>query len=241
MTPRLLVVEHEATCSADRFGEWLRHEGVELDVRAAHRGDRLPSTLADHDGLLVLGGAMGAGDDDVAPWLPATRALMARSVGRDEPVLGLCLGAQLLTLACGGRVERGASGIEPGVVDVSWRPEARGDALVGALPEPCPGPSLHADAITALPTGATWLGATPRYPHQAFRLGRRAWGLQFHPEVSPAVFRQWTYTDADLLRAQGDDPDTVATQLEERDGEVVEVGRALCTAFAAVLAGESPD
>jgi GMP synthase (glutamine-hydrolysing) len=240
VTPRLLVVEHEATCTADRFGGWLRDEGVDLDVRAAHRGDPLPSSLDDHDGLLVLGGAMGAGDDDQAPWLPATRALLARSVGRDEPVLGICLGAQLLAVACGGTVERGVSGIEPGVVDVGWRPEARGDALVGALCDPCPAPSLHADAITALPPGATWLGATARYPYQAFRLGARTWGLQFHPEVSPAAFRQWAYTDADLLRAQGDDPDAVAAQLEERDGEVTGAGRAMCAAFAAVL-GSAPD
>jgi GMP synthase (glutamine-hydrolysing) len=191
-------------------------------------------------GLVVLGGRMGAHDDDEAPWLPATRDLLGAAVADGTPTLGVCLGAQLLAVACGGRVEVGASGIEAGVVDVRWRAEAAQDPLFGGHPSggSSPGPSMHQDAVVELPPGALWLGETPQYPHQAFRVGSRAWGVQFHPEASPTTFRGWSATHADDWPRWGLDGDEVVAQLERRDEEVVEAGRRLAVRFAALLARE---
>ena len=186
----MLVVQHEDTCPPDRLGAWLAAEGVELQVCRPYLGDVVPAAL-EQDGLLVLGGHMGAHDDLEAPWLPATRDLLATAAGTGAPTLGVCLGAQLLAVACGGRVEVGRPGIEAGVVDVRWLPAAEEDPLFAGAAPSSPGPSMHLDAVVALPAGATWLGETDLYPHQAYRVGAAAWGVQFHPEVSLTTYRRW--------------------------------------------------
>lgn len=235
-TARLLVVEHEAGCPPDRLAGWLAEAGVDLDVRRPWAGGRLPDRVGpDHDGLLVLGGSMGAQDDAAHPWLPPLRALLAESAATAVPVLGVCLGAQLLAVACGGAVRRGAAGIEAGVVDVCWRLEAAGDPLVGGLADPFPGPSMHQDAIVALPPGAVWLGQTAQYPHQAFRVGRAAWGVQFHPEVSLPTFRQWARDYGRAWDQWEAEPADVLDQLARRDVEVAGAGRALAERFAALV------
>lgn len=234
-SPSVLVVQHEDACPPDRLGAWLATAGVELVLCRPYLGDTVPAEL-DQDGLLVLGGHVGAYDDDQAPWLPATRDLLATAVGTAAPTLGVCLGAQLLAVACGGRVEVGRDGIEAGVVDVRWRPEAQPDPLFGGVGASTPGPSMHLDAVVELPPAATWLGDTRRYPHQAFRVGPAAWGVQFHPEASPATYRRWaTGHEADWPR-WGIDGDDVVAQLDRRDTEVAAAGERLAVRFARVLA-----
>jgi GMP synthase (glutamine-hydrolysing) len=110
-SPLIAVVVHEDHAGLGRLSDF----GCRLDVRRPDRGDPLPADLTGHDGLVVLGGSMAAWEDDVAPWLPATRRLLAEGVERGLPTLGVCLGAQLLALATGGRVERGGAGLEVGL------------------------------------------------------------------------------------------------------------------------------
>ncbi|MGZ4590451.1 MAG: type 1 glutamine amidotransferase [Actinomycetes bacterium] len=231
---QILVVEHEAGCSADRFAGWLADAGAELVVCRPYLGDVVPERVAGA-GLVVLGGHMGALDDDDHPWLPVVRSLLARSVREGVPVLGICLGAQLLAAGCGGRVEVGARGIEAGVVDVRWRAEAAYDALVAGLPAPFPGPSMHRDAVTALPPGAIWLGETDAYPHQVFRVGDCAWGVQFHPEVSLASFAAWRErVSPQEWTRYGVDGRVAVDELRVRDAEVAAAGRELASRFAAL-------
>jgi GMP synthase (glutamine-hydrolysing) len=224
----LLVIEHEAGCPLDRFGEWLG--SIDLEVVRPYMGDPVPSTVS--SGLIVLGGQMSAYDDVVAPWLPAVRGLLARSAVDGTPVLGICLGAQLLAAACGGRVDVAArAGRESGVVDVRWRPEASSDQLMAGLPAPFPGPSMHADAVAELPPSAVWLASSAMCPYQAFRVGEGAWGVQFHPEVSLPTFRAWADAHPDV------DTEAVTTELKVRDDEVVAAGAELARRFAALVRG----
>lgn len=227
-TPRVVVIEHEPGCPVDRLGPWLRDAGCDLEVIRPYVGQPLPAAVA-VDALVVLGGQMGAYDDDVAPWLPAVRDLLANAVATATPTLGICLGAQLLAVAGGGRVERGAAGTEGGVVDVRWRTAAADDPLLGGLPEPFAGPSMHDDAVVELPADAVWLGATAMYPHQVFRVGEAAWGVQFHPEVSLPTYASWAAHHPSV------DADDVVRQLRERDGEVVAAGRLLAARFTALV------
>ncbi|WNB85265.1 type 1 glutamine amidotransferase [Cellulomonas sp. ATA003] len=184
--PRVVtVVQHEDGVPLDLFEQWLAP--LEIRVLRAHRGDPIPTGPADvGDGLIVLGGTMDAYADDVAPWLPATRALLAAVAAADDvPALGICLGAQLLAVACGGHVDVGAApGREVGAVEVSWGDAAGGDPLVGALARHPRGttrfPTMHSDAVTRLPDGAVPLGSSSLYPHQAFRVGG-AWGCSSTP------------------------------------------------------------
>jgi GMP synthase (glutamine-hydrolysing) len=225
------VIQSSPDVPLDRFGDWLGD--VELRTVAAFAGESVPAPDQIGDGLVVLGGQMSAYDDAGAPWLPELRALLAAAVDRGVPTLGICLGAQLLVAARGGRVQVAAPpGRESGVIDVRWRPEATGDAVVGALVEladerrSTPQPSMHADAVVDLPRGAVWLASSAMYPYQAFRIGS-AWGVQFHPEAGAQTLSGWAESHDDV------DTDAVLTAFHAREAEIDAVGRTLAESFAA--------
>ncbi len=233
--PVVLVVEHEDDCSADHFEEWLAAAGVDIRVVRPYAGESLVGLANEGspaDGLLVLGGSMGANDDALHAWLPGVRRLLADAVSSGLPTLGICLGAQLLAVACGGRVEIGGNGIEAGVVDVTWGPAARDDTLCAGLPDPLAVPSMHLDAVTELPPNACLLGGTEAYPNQVFRVGAAAWGVQFHPEVSQDSLVRWADHDAAHILAVGGDAGVVARTMAARADEVATAGRLLATRFA---------
>lgn len=135
MVARALVIEHEAGAGPGWFRGWLEAAGIAVDVARPYAGETLPDEI-DQDALVVLGGPMGAYDDERAAWLPATRELLRHAVDAGVPTLGLCLGGQLLATACGGRVERGSRGPEVGVVRLVL--DAGGDPLLGYLPTTVP-------------------------------------------------------------------------------------------------------
>lgn len=220
---RVCVIELQRNCPLDRFGKWLGDTPIEI-VRP-YQGDAVPATA--DAGLIVLGGNVSPYEDAGAPWLPAVRELMAAAAASAVPTLGICLGAQLLAVACGGRVEVAAApGRVAGIIDVSWRAAAESDPLVSGLPDPSPCASLHADAISVLPERATWLGTGTVYPYQAFRVGDSAWGLQFHPEVSPASFAAWAAALPDVAT------EPVTAQFRAHDEHVTPIGRVIARRFA---------
>lgn len=232
--PRLLVVQHEPGTGSGWWGEWLAASGLGLDVRHPYRDGDLPS-LETYDGMLVLGGAMGPTDDDACPWLPQTRARLADAVSSGLPTVGICLGAELLTVACGGRVERGASGPELGVLALNLEPGAAQDRVLGALPAAPRVLQWHWEAMTELPPGAVNLASSPAYPHQAFRLGARAWGVQGHPEVTPQIAAEWAREDSPLLVAAGRAPADLVAELTAATDELVATWAPVAAAFAAVV------
>jgi GMP synthase (glutamine-hydrolysing) len=202
--PTALVVQHTPHESPARLGDWLGDAGLLLDVRTPYDGQRLPG-LDGFAALLVLGGPMGAYDDATAPWLPATRDLLRQATGAGLPVLGVCLGAQLLAGALGGQVRRGSDGPEIGPGLVAKRDVSADDRLFRPVPFTPDVVHWHWDEIAGLPAGATLLASPTRYPHQAFRFGERAWGLQFHVETTPQMVRGWAAADADPLAEEGYD------------------------------------
>ncbi|MEU4573953.1 type 1 glutamine amidotransferase [Nonomuraea sp. NPDC023979] len=187
---RITVIEHEADAGLGYLGRWLE---LPCDVVRPYRGEPVPEAAA--DGFVVLGGEAAAWEDERWPWLPATRELLRRSVADATPTLAVCLGAQLLTLACGGTVERGGNGLEAGVSELTALPQAASDPLfagIAARPGPVPAVQYHGDAMTRLPDGAVPLMTGAQYPNQAYRLGPAAWAVQFHPEATPDIFASWT-------------------------------------------------
>ncbi|MGV8977948.1 MAG: type 1 glutamine amidotransferase [Cellulomonas sp.] len=235
--PRVVtVIQQDANVPLDMFEKWL--DGVEVRTIHSYAGDEVPVDPAEvGDGLIVLGGEMSAVDDVVAPWLPATRELLAAASVAGVPTLAICLGAQMLALARGGRLQVAAPpGIETGVIDVQWRPEAVGDVLLGGLLDltvaeerrSTPMPSNHGDAVVDLPRGAAWLASSAMYPYQAFRIGS-AWGVQFHPEAGTDLLSQWAEGDDDVDAAE------VRDAYASRADELTEAGRTIAQAFVRLV------
>lgn len=195
----LLVVQHEPDAPVAWLGEWWLEQGLTLDVVRGDLGEPVAerwADIADHaDGLVVLGGAMGARDDALAPWLAPTRALMADAVALDVPTLGVCLGHQLAAVALGGTVGRNPSGRTIGPVPVCLTAAAASDPLLDGLGG-LPAIHYNDDVVLEVPSGATVLATLPDGRPQALRFGTAAWGVQFHPETSPAVFADWLRWDS---------------------------------------------
>lgn len=227
--PRVLVVQHEEGAPLGRLEDL---PGVETHVARPDRGEGLPATTEGWDGLLVLGGSMAAWEDDVAPWLPRTRALLADAARRGTPTLGVCLGAQLLAMACGGDVRRGPPGPELGVVDVTSTPAGREDAFVGRLGAVFPAPQAHHDNVTRLPDGAVLLATSAMYENQSFRVGPRSWGIQYHPEVTRDAYAMWMDSDAGEVARTGRTPADVVAQFDACDAELVVAAARHAAAFA---------
>ncbi|MGZ4613479.1 MAG: type 1 glutamine amidotransferase [Kineosporiaceae bacterium] len=237
--PRLLVVQHQDDGGLGRLAVPLA-AATDVDVRRPDRGEPLPDDLDGVDGLVVLGGSMAAWEDDVAPWLPQTRRLLALGVDTGVPVLGICLGAQLLAHATGGRVEPGPYGIEAGLSAIVPTAEAEGDLLLAALPAGgFVGPQGHHDAIVELPPGAVLVATGDPYLHQVFRLGATAWGVQYHPEVTAHDFAGWMRGDAAEVVAAGRDPAVVAGAVRDADDELGELAAAHAAGFLGVVTGSS--
>jgi GMP synthase-like glutamine amidotransferase len=161
-------------------------------VHHLYRGDPLPE-MRDVSALIVLGGAMGANDDDRHPFLPGLRSFIGRMVDAGIPFLGICLGGQLLTAATGGRVVSGRWE-ELGTLPVTLTHEGRRDRLFRGIPDSFGTFQWHHDSFDP-PPGGILLASSAACPNQAFRMGESAWGLQFHPEVTEEIIRDWCAWD----------------------------------------------
>jgi GMP synthase-like glutamine amidotransferase len=209
---RILVLQPDELDPPGRLGEWLLQAGAQIEVvRPADA--LLPADLDAYRGIVCLGGSMSATDDRDHPWLVAVRRLLASAVTAHLPVLGVCLGAHLLAMAAGGRVERGEAGPEVGPLLVAKRDAAWRDPLFADLPFMPDVLQFHSDTIARLPPNAELLAAGIRYQNQAFRVGPAAYGIQFHIETTPELVLAWARSNPDLAATArpGDlEPDRLA-------------------------------
>lgn len=240
-----LVIENDPTDGLGRLAEWFAEAELPLTVLRPHAGDELPGDLDGYLGLVVLGGDQsaypGAAGEPGAPWFPALEGLLRKAVRHRVPTLGICLGGQLLAGAHGGLVERSTSGPEIGPALVARRDAADTDPLFKYVPLIPDVIQWHSDEITELPVTATLLAASTRYPHQAFRLGDRAWGLQFHIECDADMIAAWARSDAATLAELGYDPESVVAVTAEMLPDVEEVWQPFAARFASLALGTLPN
>ncbi|MDK3255868.1 type 1 glutamine amidotransferase [Blastococcus capsensis] len=233
---RLLVVVPSESDPPARLGEWLRATGLELDERHLGLGDPLPPTLDGFDGLVVLGGPQSSMDDETtSPELVGVRALLRQAIDADLPTLAVCLGAQLLAQAGGGRIRVGVDGPEVGATLVAKRDAADADPVFGPLPLSPDVIQWHHDEIAELPTGATLLASNPHYPHQAFRVGSGVYGLQFHIETTPETVRAWAGSDPVGVAASPLDVEALCARATAAHDDVAEAWQPFATRFAGLV------
>jgi GMP synthase (glutamine-hydrolysing) len=233
---RLLVVVPSETAPLARLGGWLREAGLELDERHLDAGDEVPADLSGHDGLLVLGGPQSALDPpETSPELVGVRALLGQALSADVPTLAVCLGAQVLADVGGGRVRAGVDGPEVGASLVAKRDVADADPVFGPVPLSPDVIQWHHDEIAELPTGATLLASNPVYPHQAYRVGRHVYGLQFHIETTPDIVRAWAESDPVGVAASPLDVETICARAAAVHPDVAEVWAPFAGRFAELV------
>jgi GMP synthase (glutamine-hydrolysing) len=232
--PLVLVVEHDRECPPALLGDWLTDAGCALDVRRPYAGDELPADVASYDGLLVLGGPMGANDDAKHAWLAPVKQLVRDAVATQVPTLGVCLGHQLAAVALGGTVDRNPHGQQVGLLDVGWTDAAVDDALLGPLATPRRGVQWNDDVVTGLPPGTTLLAATGLGEVQAVRYAPLAWGVQLHPEVDVPVLQPWAESDRGSHETRGIDTDAVLREIDAARAELDDAWRPLAAGFSAL-------
>lgn len=226
MTTRVLVVQHEDDDPIHLMGTWM--EGVDLEVCRPYAGDPQPTSVDGYDGLVVMGGAMGAHDDQKAPWLPATRELIRSAAAAGVPTLGICLGHQLCAVALGGEIEVNPQGRQLGLLDVGWTGAAADDELMGPLVGPRRALHWNDDVVVRLPEGARQLATAATGEVQAVRHATSVWGIQWHPEVDDSLVQAWA-NDGSLSDAERD---RVLTELARARGELDEQWQPLARGFA---------
>jgi GMP synthase (glutamine-hydrolysing) len=164
-------------------------------------------------------------------WSERTADWLREVVAVGTPLLGICYGHQLLAHALGGRVGANPRGREIGTVEIELRAEARRDALFGELPERLAMQATHVESVLELPPQARLLAASQGDPHQAFAVGERAWGVQFHPEFDADAIRGYLEARSEILHREGLDAGALLSAVRDADD-----GRTLLRRFAA-LAG----
>lgn len=232
---RALAIVHQRDAGPGVFAEAIREAGGTLDEWTLAERPEPPADPLGYDAVLVLGGAMNVDEGERHGWIAEEEALLRELLEREVPLLGLCLGGQLVAQAAGAKPAR-AVRPEIGWGRVEVTAAGGGDPLLGPLAPAFEAFQWHSYEFP-LPPGAVAL-ARSEVCLQAARLGERAWALQFHPEVSRADALHWVEdyrSDPDAVRI-GVDPALLGPETATKIGAFNRLGRALCGRWLAVAA-----
>jgi len=231
--PRVTCFQHIDCEGPGSLLEVLKSKDVQLDILKPFKGDKVPSQLG--DGLVVLGGPMGVYEERAFPWMTEELNAIRKCLALGLPVLGICLGSQMLAHAAGAQVYRGALP-EVGWYPVELTPQGQLDPLLLGLPDSFEAFHWHGDTFN-LPPGATRLAGSEYYPQQVFKVGRNAYGFQCHLEVTEAMVRDWAALYAKELTTQGGPvrPERVLEDLGPKARALQALSEQVFIRFAALL------
>ena len=218
----VLAVVHGANCPAGSFADVVAERGHRLDIWSMAWGTPPPRPVDDYGAVLLFGGAMHADQEAHHPWLREEHLFIERLLDLRTPLLGVCLGAQLVAKAAGATVYP-AGEPEIGWCEVELTDAAADDPVLAGVPRRFPAFQWHHYAFD-LPAGSCELARSRTCP-QAFRLGDAAWGVQFHPEVTGEIVASW------IDEAPGEAPEGLAAESAQRIDGWISLGRSLCGAF----------
>jgi len=188
-TMHFLVFQHIAIEHPGIFRNFLAADDIAWDAVELDAGEEVPP-LDGYDSLWVMGGPMDVWEEDQHPWLAAEKRAIRAAVERGLPFMGICLGHQLLGAAMGGRVDKAAQA-EVGILDVALTEAGRRDPLFDGMAPVFKALQWHGAEVAAPPTGAVVLAESPLCGVQAMRVGRCAYGLQYHTELTQSTVDEW--------------------------------------------------
>jgi GMP synthase (glutamine-hydrolysing) len=227
---RVLAIVHQPDAGPGVFAEEIRTRGDQLDEWLIAEQPEPPAVPAYYDAVMTFGGAMNTHEEEEHPWLRREKELLAGLLAAGRPLLGACLGTQLLAEAAGGEVRR-AREPEIGWLRVEVTEEGQGDPVLSPL---APGfDAFQWHTYEALPPAGSIALARSPVCNQAYRIGERAWGIQFHAEVSAADAEKWLDEwdeDEDAVRI-GLDHEALRAETREKIAGWNRFGRELCGRF----------
>jgi len=227
--PRLLVIQHNLDDHLNELAGPLTDAGVSIEPWFTYARPSPKLDAFEYDGVLSLGALVGVKDEGEHPWMSVERAVLEKAIANGTPTLGVCFGAQLLASIAGAPVIR-ARAAEIGWTPVEMDAAAADDPVLGALG---PRPHVfqyHYDTFGE-PANGTILGRTGSV-NQALRIGDRAWGVQFHIEVSPGAIYSWIGTYGEEMQGHGVDLEALAAETAQRWKTYRKLARDLADAFA---------
>lgn len=194
----------ELSAEIGDFEDWITQgvttSGLPIQVINAQALEELPSP-ASAAGIILTGSSRMVTDRE--PWSERLRPWLQGAVAKEIPILAICYGHQLLADACGGTVEKREKGVEIGTVKITRTAESEEDVLLGNLSAQFPAQAVHWQSVTRLPPQAVLLASSDADPHQSYRIGKCAWGVQFHPEFSAQAMGFYLKHYCGALQQQG--------------------------------------
>ena len=215
MKRRIVMVAHmPSRPKTDRVQASLSARGYELDWRYVAEGEPLPEDLDSYAATVIYGGSMCVRDaETTAPYLTDELRWIDRWAAAEKPLLGICLGAQLLAHSLGGRVDAHPDGLK----EIGFHPVTPTASANGFLPSRLHMYQWHGDGFEA-PRSAELLATGETFAHQAFRYAGRLYGIQFHPEVTPVIMERWMNEASEMMASPGaHDPERQRSDSQRHD------------------------
>ena len=186
----IYIIEHVAVEGPGTIENYLRKKEIPFKTIGLYRGDSFPASLKDVTAVICMGGPMNVYEEDKFPFLKEENKFIQKVLKNKIPYLGVCLGSQLLAKAVGTKVVKSPVK-EVGWFNVDLRKEAKNDPLFKDVPPKFDVYHWHEDMFE-IPQDGVFLATGDGCPHQAFRIGKNAYGIQFHIEITDRSIKEWS-------------------------------------------------
>jgi GMP synthase (glutamine-hydrolysing) len=230
----ILVLEHDSVDPISRLGDILNEQAHRLKIVRLHAGGELPPDLDNVDGLVVMGGRQNVDEQHLHAWMPGELELIRQAHGAFIPIVGICLGAQLIAAALGGEVGPMET------AEIGWMPVKSSfpgtiDTLHAGVPWVTTQFHAHGYEVSKLPPDATPLSGSRLCKTQAFKVGLRTYAFQYHFEWTRRDIERLLRVSGDWVRDKGYDTDTIRQGLDEHYAMYRHLGDRLCYNLANLL------